>query len=135
MRYISPDDKNIGFAAGEDVTLRWVIYEDSSRKVEYRMREDDVITFVIRRGASPNSEVLVVAESEPGSNEVVFYGADTGWLRPGQYTAIAVISIPSRDISEMMIWPPIDHETQGVFPVGNCLISAGGKGVFGHGGI
>lgn len=135
MRYISPDEKSIGFAAGEDVTLRWAIYEDESRKIEYRMKEDDIITFIIRRGASPNSEVLVMAEGEPGSNEVVFYGEDTGWIRPGQYTAIALISVPSRGVNEMMIWPPIGMDTQGVFPVGNCLIAAGGKGVFGHGGI
>lgn len=133
MRFISPDDKGLGFAAGEDVELKWVIYEDESRKVEYKLKKDDVITFCVRKGASPNSEVLIWAEGEPGSNTVKILGEETAWIRPGQYTAIATMSIPSRDIGEIMIYPPIRMDSQGVWPVGNCIIAAGGRGVLSYG--
>lgn len=125
MRYIAPDDTGLGFATGEDVELKWAIYEDSSRKVEYRMREDDVITFIVRRGSSPRSEVLIWAESEPGSNVVRIQGEDTAWIRPGQYTAVAMMRIPSRGIDGVMIFPAIGEGAEGVFPSGNCLIAAG----------
>lgn len=129
MRFISPDDKGIGFAAGDDITLRWKIYEEPSRRIEYKLKSDDVISFIIRKGLSPRSEVVLWVQGNPGSNEIVIPGTETEWIRPGQYTAAATIMIPSRGIDNMMIWPPIGMDTQGVFPAGNCLIAVGGKGV------
>lgn len=92
-----------GFCVGEKIDLRVCVMQ--APKIEYKLKENDVLTLYVRRHPEAFSELVIEKHGEPGSNTITIEPEDTEWLRPGYYSAIICIDIPDQDIHNKPVWP------------------------------
>lgn len=128
MLFVSEQGDRFGFSVGEKVDIR--VRVEIIPKVKYNLLEDDVLTLIVKKGPSQNSETLLEVSGAAGSNIIPVSKDDTKDLKPGSYTAIIVIDSPQNGFERKFIYPKIPEEdireSNPYFPIHNFILTPGG---------
>ena len=107
MIYISKDAKDrdvINIHRGDDGALT-IPLKDRETKQPYTLHETEYIIFSVRERPDESSPLLLEAETEPGSNVVVFTHEATVAMEVGEYSADA--QLMTRDGLRDTVWPEL----------------------------